>query len=105
MMAVERVTFYRLICDGCRVLSTEDSEYSAWSDEEGAREDAADGDWVLIDRGDSGDGRPVVDRHYCSNCVTWCPVCEEHLIPKNGDEPCPNCKLAIVSTTITEGES
>lgn len=55
-MSVQSKPFYWLVCDhdGCGVKSTEGGEFDAWSDVDGAEEDAYNSDW----------GR-VGERDYC----------------------------------------
>jgi hypothetical protein len=56
-MTFQRFTYYKCVCDRCGLNSTENSDYSAWSDEEGAWLDAEGSDWAEID-----------GNHYCPDC-------------------------------------
>lgn len=53
-MSTQSAPFYWLVCDypGCGVKSTEDGEYSAWSDAGQAVDDATSSDWLSDERGD-----------------------------------------------------
>lgn len=63
-MSVKSAPFYWLECDGCDIKSTEDSEYSAWSDRGDAIDHAVDCGWLM-----SGDG------HYCDECAPVVTCC------------------------------
>ena len=60
--------YYWIECDGCGEKSTKDSDFSAWSDEGSARDDAYDGDWQCDGEGDfcSECRRPL-----CAGCGEW----------------------------------
>lgn len=57
-MSTKSAPYYWLECDheGCGVKSTENGEFTAWSDESGAVEEATGSDWLVTDDGE----------HYCS---------------------------------------
>lgn len=55
-MSIKTEPYYWLECDepDCRNISTESSEHTAWSDINGALEQAEGAEWLLID-----------GKHYC----------------------------------------
>lgn len=90
-MALKSAPFYWLECDGCKVRSTEESDFSAWADDGMAEEEAASSDWIVED-----------DRHLCVKCSEGlrCPDCGE---PKpSADSPCPDPKCAAGATPPRE---
>lgn len=48
-MSVQSKPYYWLVCDhpGCNRKSTEGGEFTAWSDRNGAEEDAGNSDWQI----------------------------------------------------------
>lgn len=56
-MSVKSAPYYWLECDGCGAKSTEGGDHSAWSDVNGAKEDAEGSDWSV----EGG-------AHYCDGC-------------------------------------
>lgn len=60
-MSVESAPYYWLVCDhpDCGEKSTEGGEYTAWSDQDGAMEDAFNSDWTI-----TSDGKHYCDEHH-----------------------------------------
>jgi hypothetical protein len=56
-VSVKSAPYYWLECDheGCGNKSTEGGEFTAWSDEDGAVQEAYDSEWFVSDDG----------KHYC----------------------------------------
>ena len=88
-MSLQSAPFYWLICDGCGVKSTEDSDYAAWADTFGAYDNASDGDWACSDAGD-----------FCPECLPpLCAGCGEcNATTEHDDETwCDECLAAEVT--------
>ena len=51
---------YTVICDNCGADHNEGAEYSAWSDQEYAKDCSLDDDWIEVD-----------DKNYCPECVSY----------------------------------
>ncbi|QWY81346.1 hypothetical protein SEA_RIZWANA_49 [Arthrobacter phage Rizwana] len=49
--------YFWIVCDDCGAKSTEGGDYSAWSDENGAWEEASNSDWGSVE-----------GKHYCDGC-------------------------------------
>lgn len=66
-MSIRTSPYYWLECDapGCGANSTEGDDYTAYGTEEGAKEQAQDAEWKLIEDG----------RHYCYEHAMY--VCME----------------------------
>lgn len=89
-MSVKSAPYYWLECDSCGEKSTEGTDYSAWSDEGDAYDQAYNHDWVRIPAGDyCPDCSPVI----CEQCdekpattehddTEWCDDCLHHELTK-----------------------
>ena len=56
----QEVTMYTLICDGCGKNVCEGSNFAAWSDIDGARNEADWKEWIQLN-----------DEDLCPNCWEW----------------------------------
>lgn len=56
-MGIIKEEFSAVKCDGCGKVC-DGSEYSYWSDEDGAKDNAMDSDWLMDFEG----------KDYCTNC-------------------------------------
>ena len=83
-MSAASAPFYWLVCDGCEVKSTEDSDFAAWADMSGAADEATDRGWAVGT--DEGDFCEDCRRPLCAGCGefnatteydddTWCDEC------------------------------
>jgi len=59
-MAIIEVTMYRLVCDRCGKSAQDGTDWYAWSDEDGAVNDAEDNGWLMRD-----------DGHWCNHCTRY----------------------------------
>ncbi len=66
-MALQSAPYWWLKCDqeGCKAISSDDGDYTAWANADRAIEDARDYDWVELD-----------EKHYCPKHGRWL-VCSE----------------------------
>lgn len=71
-MSVKSAPYYWLECDheGCGLKSTYGGEYTAWSDESGAIEDATGSGWLIID------GKHYCDQHWREHDCDGSSNCE-----------------------------
>jgi hypothetical protein len=87
-MSYESAPFWWIVCDEpeCGAKSTEGSDYSAWGDQGGARDEALDSDWI-----EAKDG----DLFFCSlHRDRVCGECERHVpggVPEDYDGMCGEC--------------
>lgn len=69
-MSLETVPMYRVVCDydGCKASPSDDGDYVAWSDADGAVYQAEESDWFV--------GK--LDAHFCpAHAPSWCDECDE----------------------------
>jgi len=59
-MTLETVEMWRIVCNGCGVSQSENSEYYAWADKDTPLLFAEEDGWLIRD-----------DGHWCENCCTW----------------------------------
>ena len=59
---IKEVKMYTVICDNCGEDLGDNSEYSAWSDESSARDNAVDSEWAVLDS-EHGD-----EQIFCPKC-------------------------------------
>ncbi len=58
-MSARQVPMYRIICDRCGV-SAQEGDFYAWADEDQARCEAEESDWLTNEQGD-----------WCNRCVIY----------------------------------
>lgn len=58
-MAVKKVEMFTVLCDNCKLDIGENSDYSCWNDENNAKENASNSDWLIH------------DKHYCPDCYDY----------------------------------
>lgn len=56
-MSVHKVEMFTVICDNCQKDIGAEQEYSCWNDEQSAKENAMEADWIEKD-----------GSHYCDEC-------------------------------------
>lgn len=86
-MTVKSAPFYWLVCEGCGVKSTKDTDYTALSSVTEAIDDAQEQGWRLGENTMemSPQGNLGNIGHFCQTCVPpWCLECER---PITGDNP------------------
>lgn len=57
---IQKVEMFTVQCDNCKITSGENSEYSCWSDEDVALDDAENDDWIEHE-----------GNHYCPDCYSY----------------------------------
>lgn len=80
-MAIESAPYYWVTCDECGERDYY-SEVGAWSEAEQAELVWTDSENHIKD-----------GKHYCMNCLTWCPECADELTPKG--ELCDGCQPIV----------
>ena len=89
-MSYKAAQYWWITCDApdCGVKSTDDDDYSAWSDQGTAWERAYDSDWVGHDGGSDGPHYcPDHRRYVCTECE-WSTGVE---YPLDQDGMCDRC--------------
>ena len=97
-MTIKSTPYFWLECDapGCRVKSTDDNHYSAWSDPGGAEEMADEG-WRRTDSVKITGGKPtyIGARHYCAkHAGRVCDECEAYGLELDEDQLCGMCRTS-----------
>jgi len=59
-MSIEKVEMFTIICDHCQLNIGMNEEYSCWSDDSYAEENAMESDWLKQG-----------DKHYCPDCYGY----------------------------------